>query len=355
MSKRWIHIISPTRGSIGEITNDLMEGLRDDFYLSREGESDPQENDILLSHFINPTMFDYPNKETFDRFDNKVLIQPIDGTEIQPEFVKYFNQFDLIITPGGSGRQILRRNGVSTQIKVVSNYWKDNILDLPVDNPLPKQYQNRVVFYHESTFHPRKGIELLYEGYVRAFSDLDVVDDVVLVLKDMPYNKLTFDRIEQLKRDIIKLQKQYDRPAKIVKISQHLQWETLKKLWNATDAYVSLAKIEGFGIPLLRFAVLQKPIITLENDNAGYMDYLNYDNCYMIETQQRYAQDEHMNLYTPDTQWAIPKDLDDVKQQFVQCYADIKTKKTKTVSPKVVAPMNFDNVMKKYINLLKNV
>lgn len=353
MKKRHIHIVSQHLGSIGEITKDLVEGLQGQCILTQEllGEC-PKRFDILLAHFITPVISKDSN---FKRFKKRVLIQPIDGTEITPETVTELNKYDLIITPAKAGMRIMKKNGVKTSIKVIPNYFKPDMLT-PVEHDILGEIPtDKIVLYHESTFHPRKGIELLYEGYIKAFSDTPWADKVILICKDMSFNETTFKRIESLKRDTIKLQKKYKNPAKILKISQHCSWDTLKKLWSNADIYVSLAKIEGFGIPLLRMAVLGKPIIVLENTNCGYMDYLNETNSYLIPTIQKKATDEHMYLYKPTTEWGVPANIQTVVNTLQQAVKDFDNNKSKKVSKATLKNMTYENIIKKYLLVLNSL
>lgn len=349
VSKRDVHIVSTFGGSIGEISKDLTEALKQEFNITIEGESKPANYDILLCHFINPGVV---RDSLFTSFKHKVLIQPIDGTIIHEEYITLMNQFDLIITPAEAGKRIMKANGVTVPIVVVPNYFKGASLYPSVTCKIKQIPKGKYVFYHESTLHARKGIEYLYEGYIRAFSDTEYTNDVVLVIKDLPFNPLTFDRIETLKRKMIELQKQYKNPARIIKISQYLKTETLEQLWSRADAYVSLAKIEGFGIPLLRFAFLRKPIIALNNSNSGYLDFLNDNNSYLIPTTQIVAENEHIPIYTKETQWGIPK-VNDVSKTMLKCYIDSKTSNSKFVHWGGISLMGYNIVMKKYVDLLK--
>ena len=349
MFKHPLHIVSPHAGSLGEITSDLVEGLKTEFQVTIEGQSEPKDYETLLCHFIFPPVV---RDEKFKLFKRKILIQPMDGTDIQQDYVELFNQFDLIIVPAIASKNILIANGVVVPITIIPNYYKSEMLNFDKNGSIKQIPWNKFVFYHESTFHARKGIEHLYEGYIRAFSDTQDVDKVLLVVKDMPFNLLTYDRIEKSKRDMMELQKKYHTPAKILKISQHLQWSTMQKLWNRTNAYVSLAKIEGFGIPLLRFACMGKPIITLDNPNSGYLDFLNKKNSYLIPTTQKIAIGEHMQMYTDKTTWGVPE-ISDVSKTMKECYQQWLNVTHRTVKPSELVRMEYKNVLKNYIDLLK--
>lgn len=322
-NKIHLHLISQTSGSIWEITKDLLPFFENEFIITKEWQNEfPTKREILFCHFLKPEMFLDP--EIFDSFKTKILIQPIDGTKIKKDVVDMFNCFDLILTPGEAGKTIMEQNGIQVPIKIIPNYYKKNFLEKKIYSGIEKYIpKNKIIFYHESSFHPRKGIEVLYEGFIRAFADTEMAKDVVLIVKDLPYNGRTFSKIEDLKLDAIKLQKTYKNSPQILKFSSLLNEEELKTLWSYTSAYVSFAKIEGFGIPMLRMFLMNKPIIALNNPNSGYIDFLTQRNAYLVDCMQITAVDEFMWLYEKETEWGIPN-MGDVIQEFRNCYNDLK-------------------------------
>lgn len=347
---RSIHIVSPSAGSIGEVTKDLLLGLSGFFYVSLEGMDDPKELDILLSHFFNPSILDTPE---FNSFKTRVLIQPIDGTVLTKKTVEGINKYDIIITPANAGKKIMIENGVVKPIHVIPNFYKERSIKYS-DDSLKQIPIEPFMFYHESTFHARKGSEFLYEGFIKAFSDNEYTDRVLLVCKDNPFNKVTFDRVEKLKRDAMKLQSTYKKPANIIKISQHLDWPKMNMLWDRTDAYVSFAKIEGFGIPLLRMAHMEKQILTLDAPCNGCLDFLNHTNSTLISTTMIKAENEHMTLYTKDTQWAVPK-MDDVVSGFRMVADKLITGTKANFNKEEINKFEFSNVVLQYKELFENL
>lgn len=321
--KKHLHFISTEGGSIWEITCDLLPFFENEFIVTKEWNCEkPYKNEILFCHFLKAEMFLTP--DLFDSFETKILIQPIDGTHLKKEIINMFNCFDVIFTPGEAGKQIMEKNGVKVPIVVIPNYYKKDLFEKKIYSDIEKYIpKNKIIFYHESSFHPRKGIEILYEGFVRAFADKDMVDEVVLIVKDLPYTSLTFKRNEELKLEVIKLQKSFLKPPKILKFSSFLNENELKTLWNLASVYVSFAKIEGFGIPMLRMFLMNKPIIALNNENSGYVDYLNTSNSYLIDCLNTKAYEEFMWLYENETEWSIPN-ISDVIEVFTNCYNDIK-------------------------------
>jgi len=357
-NKTPLHFCSSLSGSIWEISSHLAVEFQKHFNLTCEflNES-PEKKEVLLLHFLDPSIVRH---EEFKKFKKKILIQPIDGTIIKKDVVDLFNEFDLIISPANASRNILQENGVTTKIKIIPNYYDSSLFDSikkqKIEKYIPK---DKFIFYHESTLHPRKGIEFLYEGFVKAFSDTKHVNDVVLIVKDNLYNIGNFKKIERLKRETIKLQKKYTNPANILKFSSYLNEEELKVLWEYTHCYATMAKIEGFGIPMLRFNLLEKPILCLNNKNSGYNDYLkNGMDCHMIPTKQIIAEDEFMWLYEKETEWAVPN-IDDVVSGFRYCFNhhddmlnDFQfIKRNHEMKEKKYL---FQNVIKNYVNVIED-
>ncbi len=355
---RHLHLISPMSGSIGEITKDLFKVLDKEFIITQEVKAEtPIEKDILLCHFIDQEVVKSPE---FNNFKKKILIQPIDGTKIKQDYINSFNRFDLIIVPAYASKNILRDNGVKTDIKVIPNFFKPDLFEKPIYSNIEKELPtDKIIFYHESTFHPRKGIDLLYEGYIRAFSGKKYAKEVLLVLKDNPFNKRTFDHISKLKKEAISLQKKYrsKERADILKFSSQLEINDLKTLWNRCNAYVSFAKIEGFGLPMLRHLLLKKPILCLTNYNSGYHDYLSESDTYFVDSIQTTATGEFMDMYSKETTWATST-IDEVVESFRKAYVGISTR----FERKRIKNLNwynerfgFEHISKQYIKTIQEI
>jgi hypothetical protein len=351
-----IHIVSNPVGSLGEITKDISTYLKDKFVFTNEFEENnsiPLKHEILLSHFISPVVVNSP---VFHNFQYKVLIQPIDGTKIHQAFIDAINEYDLILTPGKAGKRIMEENGVTKPILVIPNYYKQQIFSAPQNLSIPKldkYIKDKFVFYHESTCHPRKGIEEMCEAYVRAFSDTPYANKVVLVIKASPHNKLTYNDLEVIKKRIIKLQKKYKNPAQIIKISQYLSEDILKKLWHKTVCYLHFAKIEGFGIPLLRMMMLEKPIVALYNGDSGYMDFLENDhNVKFIGDKKVIAHNEFIPIYTKETEWSVPSNKEEAAKVIMDMYLNPITPE---VGKKSLKKYSIKTVMDFYEKVFNNI
>ena len=345
--KRSIHIVCQLNGSLNEIVEDLTPFLEKEFIVTRESESMPIEKDLLLCHYLIPSVVQDPS---FNLFKKKVLILPLDGTSIKEEYINMINQFDMIITPSSSGKKILEENNITKPIAIIPNYY----CNIVPENKKFSFYKNKIVFYHESTLIERKGFDLMCEAFIRAFSDTPEHNKVLLVIKGPRLRTVTFDEIEAKKRSCMSLQKKYKAPASIIKISQFLSKETLQALLSQAHSYVSFSKIEGFGIPLLRAAVLEKPILTLDSKFSGYTDFLTNQNSYLIPTNTILVHKRESSLWKEDSVWSYPK-MDQAVEMFRILYKDIKNCQAKHPNSTELRHMSINNVAINYIEVLKKV
>lgn len=340
-----IHIVSQLHGSLGEITEDLIKGLRKRFVITEEFKESPVGFDYLLCHYFTKGIVQH---ESFNLFKKKILILPLDGTVLTEESIKLINAFDLVITPSLVGKEILLENKITTKIEIIPNFFKKEILySTPLDI-IPELPSDKFIFYHESTLHNRKGVEYLYQAFIKAFSDTPYVDDVCLLVKTNKFNESTISENEKLKKEAIELQSKYKYPAQIYKVSQDLKVETLQKIWNKINAYVSFAKMEGFGIPLLRMAALNKQIVTLDNKLSGYKDFLNRSNCYMSDTHIEQVTGTLAPIYEKTSKWEVPDSIDDLEYNLIKCYEDYLDNSPRTVDYHSVRHMEYEEIMEKY-------
>ena len=294
---------SSSTGSLGEIQSDLID------YLSKyfEVESELYKgSDLSISNFICGA---HSNDYFFKKNKYNILIQPIDGTSIYKDKIDIVNKFDLVITPGNAGKDILINNGVNVPIKVIPNYFKDY--------PLPKKTPNdKIIFYHESMLYKRKNLMGLYNAFLGAFADTELADKVKLIIKTTSKNTLN-ENEENIEVSKFK----YTNIPEIEIIDGYYEKEELYQLWANADVYISLSHMEGFGIPLLNFASFGKPIITLRSNISGYMDFLNDDNCYFVESHL-VKDTDFPTLYTSESEWDDIKDINQCVSVLKQVIID---------------------------------
>lgn len=355
MDKRYIHIISQDNASLGEVTNDIIAGLKEDFIITEEvlGEV-PLKKDILLCHFVTPKIVSH---DTFNDFRHKVLIFPVDGTSLTEEYTYCLNKFDYIITPAEAGKKILLKNGIVTPIKVIPNFWKyEHFLFLKniKQKKLDREIKNKFVFYYEANYYPRKGFEELILNYIEEFSSNEKEEPVVLLLKTDNTLK-AYEYFENLKDEIFKLQKTFKYPAKVVKISQYIKFEELRKIWQKVNCYVHPSRIEGFGIPLLRMALLNKPIIVLDNKLSGYNDFLEFcDDVKYVSCNKIVAENEINKAYSEKSEWCIA-DNKDFKNILRNTFIRHSNREQSKLINFNLDCYNYNNIIKEYISFFYNL
>lgn len=146
----------------------------------------------------------------------------------------------------------------------LSHDWKKEF-NLP-----PSEFSFLFVFDYLSDFERKNPM-----GLVRAFREaFSPEDNARLVIKTLNGNKAPEVR-DQLKREA--------GTAKITFIEERLPTNKLMGLSAACDAYVSLHRAEGFGLPLAEAMLIGKPVMA--TDWSGNMDFMTQSNSYLVPSQ----------------------------------------------------------------------
>ena len=120
-----------------------------------------------------------------------------DSDELPDMWVRILNhRFDLVLTTSPHLLDVVSRSGVETPIGCLPI-----ALDLAASlaQPQPRRRKGRVRFGSVAAFHPRKGVDRLTEGFLRAFAghpDIDLVLHSNLAFGD------TYDQVMALVQDI---------------------------------------------------------------------------------------------------------------------------------------------------------
>lgn len=126
-------------------------------------------------------------------------------------------------------------------------------------------------FLHISSAFPRKGVDILLEGYFEAFT---ASDDVCLVLK-------TFPNPHNTVADILKkLQDHYPKGPEVEWINCDLNQKELYSLYKAADCYVQVARGEGFGLPVAEAMLAKIPVIV--SANSGMADFCTNETAWLV-------------------------------------------------------------------------
>lgn len=169
-------------------------------------------------------------------------------------------------------------------------------------------------FLHISSAFPRKGVDILLEGYFEAFT---ASDDVCLVLK-------TFPNPHNTVADILKkLQDQYPNSPEVEWINCDLSQKELYSLYKVADCYVQVARGEGFGLPVAEAMLAKIPVIV--SANSGMADFCNSETAWLVgydlepaKTHVLAEKEEKISF------WAEPR-KEDLKRLLRYFVSDIQT------------------------------
>lgn len=337
-----------TSGSLGEITRDAIGYLESKGWVCRDNFTGAP---VYFMHYLNNMIV---NDSRYKAYKKRVLIQPIDGQRLKKVFVGDINKHDVVLTPASMGKKFMEDSGVTAPIHVVPNYFVEE--DIKFDPLVLAQMSmgttyakksDKYTFYHESTLTERKNALPLLKSFLLAFSDKPEVAQVRLVVKGVP-------RMDtQVLRDEMKRYATKFRKTPVIELHTfELNKEALKPLWHNADAYVSFAHMEGFGIPLLRMAVMGKPIATLNSTISGYMDFLSEETAYLVPAKMvPMGCKEDLLFDMEGTEWEDVESLEAAAEQLRMVFEERNS--PKLVPESVYNDYRKEVVMKKYEQFLQ--
>lgn len=279
--ERKLNLILWTR--TGESLLKINEDLKENFKKKYNVADNSDNGDILIMNHIH----NYVNLS----FHRKVLIQPLDGTVINSGITENINTFHYIVTPSTINKKQLEDCGVTKPIKVIPNYYDDDLLKK--DNGFFNSifHEKKYTFYTESTGIVRKNISGILKYFLEEFTSEDNVR-LLIKLNEIPKDRLL---------DIKNILKDYPNRPEVIFLNKRLPKEYLYSLEKGIDCYVCLSHMEGFCIPLLNAILLKKDVITLDTKISGYKDFVNKENSILLPTK------EIDLIETPDNSWIYSK------------------------------------------------
>ena len=185
--------------------------------------------------------------------------------------------------------------------------------------PYSLKTKKRIKFLHISSAFPRKGVDILLEAFFEAFTN---EDDVCLVLKTFP------NPHNEVEKMLEKLRENNENAPEVEWINKDLKQEDLESLYKAADCYVSVARGEGFGLPVAEAMLAKIPVIV--SPNTGMADFCNEETALLVSYEMTPAK---THLTTGDANhvslWAEPNKKDLMRQMrfFVNHGRDTETEK----------------------------
>jgi glycosyltransferase involved in cell wall biosynthesis len=162
---------------------------------------------------------------------------------------------DELWLPSEFTREVFVRAGVPPERIQVIPYGIDIEIFKPDGPSWRPESWRRFVFLFVGGAIPRKGADVLWSAYEKAFS---VADDVTLVIKDV--GAATFYRGQSI-ADNIRVATRKPRSPHVLILDDEIDDKKLAALYRGCDILASPYRGEGFGLPLAEALACGKPVI----------------------------------------------------------------------------------------------
>lgn len=197
----------------------------------------------------------WPPKDVPPTGSKWIIMQPWEMTALPKKFVEIFNQADEVWTPSNFCRKAFVASGVKyNKVQVVPNGVSPELFT-PFGDNLPLNTFKRFKFLFVGGTIYRKGIDVLIEAYLSAFTS---EDDVCLIIKDMGGD--SFYKGQTAKEKIQEIQSDANAPE-IIYIDSYLSEDEMQQLYRSADVFVSPYRGEGFSLPTLEAMASGLPVV----------------------------------------------------------------------------------------------
>ncbi|MDY6905823.1 MAG: glycosyltransferase family 4 protein [Thermodesulfobacteriota bacterium] len=269
LQKRGVSLKCISTNALKSIHTDLIPSV-----LTDAAEKKALETDVSLSYTI-------PTNLPKIKAAHRIHIYNYETTVLPKGFADLMNTHAHLILPSSTfSYNIFRDNGVDEEKMAVVPHGIDPSMFHPSFPPL--RFKNiapeKFKFLMVGSPHWRKGHDILLRAYLEEFRN---DKDVVLIIKTSMNSLEKKNRIHvDFKVLFDKLHRRYDYPWPEIKlIGEKLDY--LGGLYTYADALVLPSRTEGFSLTPLEAVASKLPVITTRY--GGHLDYLNDDNCYLID------------------------------------------------------------------------
>ncbi len=245
-----------------------------------------------------------------------VMIQPWEFGSLPKRWVEMMTTcVDEVWVPSSYVRECYVLSGVPAErVHVVPNGVDPDLFcpDAP-SLSLPMASRKRFKFLFVGGTIWRKGIDLLLQAYLTAFTQSD---DVCLVIKDM--GARSFYRGQTWGQTIAQIEAQPGSPP-ILYLDHNLPPSNLPGLYTACDCLVHPYRGEGFGLPIAEAMACGLPVIVTQYGAA--LDFCDNDTAYLIPATERLLPEKRIgNMETVGYPWVAEPDVRALAQLMRHVY-----------------------------------
>lgn len=245
-------------------------------------------NDIRIKEEVSQSVSDlpyvwirhqWPTNPEPPKGSKWIVMQPWEFSRLRKDMADTFNKATEVWTPSNYSRQSFVDSGVDfNKVQVIPNG-----IDPDLFKPYGAKYnlnttKNLKFLFVGGTIF-RKGIDVLIESYVKAFT---AEDDVCLVIKDMGGD--SFYKGQTAKQQILELQKNPEAPE-IIYIDTYLKEQEMTELYRACDVFVCPYRGEGFSLPTLEAMACGLPVIVTKGGATD--DFVSESFGWQIDAEER--------------------------------------------------------------------
>lgn len=263
----------------------------------------PVDYDVLLVH-LRPEY--YPHWIAREPGKKTVAYTVWETDKLPRHWPRILNDLDLVLVPSDWNREVFRRSGVTTPIRVVPH-----CLD---PTPGPERPwasglgNSDFLFYTINEWTERKALWSVIHAYLSTFR---AEEPVVLLIKtsqrDGARARVPFTGIYlyETRNTVDRIMRRYDRPARVHLITDVLSNDRIRALHARGDCHVSLCRAEGWGLGAFDAAAAGNPVIM--TGYGGQREFLSDDLACLVDYKLVPVRSRmHRTLYTSDQRWADP-------------------------------------------------
>lgn len=231
-------------------------------------ESDNDNDCDIVLQIGNPLTF---KKNLFNK--PSIFFTLCDLSDLTDQSIEAIKDAEAIMTASKSSYKILKRyvdNVYLTPLPVSSEKFK----------PIPRYRQEGsecFSFIFVGSFSFRKGVDLLIEAFMQEFSS----NEVNLHLHCPGANS------DALYNYLLEVSKKHNKPGLFSVTTNNLSLAWLNRIYNRSDAFVSLTRGEGWGLPIVEAMLCGLPVIAPLS--TSMCSYLTEDVAFCLPVNKKLA------------------------------------------------------------------